>query len=494
MSFELINEAITTLFSWPTYLYIIFGVLLGIFVGALPGVGSTLGMAIVLPLTAPMQGLHAILFLVSIYSGATYGGATTAILLNVPGHSSSAASTFEGYPMSKNGEAKTALGLSATASAFGGLIGILTLLVISPYLILLLLMIGSPEYALVAILGLSMIAAVTKTSIVKGITIGMWGMLIATIGMAIGYPQERFTFGHLALFDGVYFVAVLIGIFAIAEMIKLSKREGGVAGTNVEILGSVKQGFMEVWKKPVTFIKSAYIGIGIGAIPGSGSSVSNFIAYTEAVRSNPDEEFGVGNPKGLIASETSNNALIGGALIPTLSFGIPGGGATAVLLGGLIMHGVQPGIDMFTTNLDFTYALYIGLILGNAVIFIMGMLLISKASAITTLDSSMLVPVIIPLAVHGALTLRNNWIDLLTVFLFGLIGFIMVKHNYSIIALILGVILGPIAEENFLRSLQLSDGSLLIFVSRPTSAIIVLAIFLIILSPIIQDRLSSDKN
>lgn len=484
---ENIMSGLELLLNPTTFLLIMGGLLYGIITGALPGIGASLGMAIVLPLTLPLDGFNAIMLLVSIYSGSTYGASISAILLNIPGSGSSAATTLDGYPMTRKGKGKTALSISATASSIGGIIGILTLILLSPYLLELLLAIGTPEYFLVALLGLSMIAVVTKTSIIKGTVIGAFGMLVGTVGIAPAAPTQRFTFGQISLYDGIHFIAVLIGVFAIAELVKLSRESGGIAKADHELSGSIREGVTHVFSNIKTLIKSAYIGIGIGAIPGSGSSVSNFVAYTEQVRSADDPEtYGRGNPNGVLASETSNNALIGGALIPTLSFGIPGGGATAVLLGGLIMHGLQPGPQMFGESVHVTYGLYMGLIFGNLIILTLGLSLMSRASYITQIDTKLIVPAIMPFVMLGSLTLRNNWIDVLTVLAFGIIGYLMIKYNWSAIALILGVILGPIAEENFLRSLQLGDGSFLIFVDRISSLLLVIAIVMVLFGPLLM--------
>lgn len=473
-----------------TLFLIVIGLIYGIITGALPGIGASLGMAIVLPLTLPLDGFNAIMLLVSIYSGSTYGASTSAILFNIPGSGSSAATTLDGYPMTRKGEGKTALGISATASAVGGIIGILTLLVLSPFILELLLIIGTPEYFLVALLGLSMIAVVTRTSILKGTVTGAFGMLVGTVGIAPSAPTARYTFGRIALYDGIHFIAVLIGLFAIGEMIKLSKEQGGIAKAAEGLTGSVKEGFYFVFKNLKVLFKSAYIGIGIGAIPGSGSSVSNFVAYTEQVRSSKDpDSYGKGNPKGVMASETSNNALIGGALIPTLSFGIPGGGATAVLLGGLIMHGLRPGPALFGEQAGLTYGLYLGLIFGNFIILGLGLSVVTQFSYISKIDTNLIIPTLLPFAVLGALTLRNNWIDVVTVLAFGILGYFLYKYDWSIIALILGVILGPIAESNFLRSLKLGYGSYSIFFERVASLILIVAIIFILFGPFISNTI-----
>jgi putative tricarboxylic transport membrane protein len=483
-------EAVNIAFSWPTFGFMILGLLLGMFFGSLPGIGSSLGMAIILPLTLPLEGISAIILLVSIYSGAMYGGSIAAILVNVPGTAAAAATTFDGYPMSKQGKAKNALALSATSSALGGFLTIIALFLVSPVLVEIVLLFGSPEYFLIALLGLSMITIVSQGSIVKGLTAGFFGLLLTTIGIAPVEPTLRYTYGWFALRDGLSYVAGLIGLFAITEMLILASEQGGISDADISIEGSLRDGVRDALSHPVHIVKSAFLGMGIGAIPGSGASVSNFIAYGEAMRAseNPDE-FGEGNPEGVIASEASNNGTVGGSLIPTLSFGIPGSGSTAVLLGGLIMHGLIPGPDLFSTQLPQTFSLFVALLVGNVIILGIGLSVITRLSYITQIDTHYIIPTILVLATLGALALRNNWVDVFTILALGFIGFYMRQHNYSIIAFVLGIVLGPIAEQNLLRSLQLSGGSLDIFIEKPLSLVLVVAIILILVGPFAGPRL-----
>lgn len=484
-------EAIHILFSWPVFGWMILGVLLGIVVGALPGIGAALGMAIVLPFTFPLDRISALVLLIGIYTGAMYGGSIAAILINTPGTGGAAATTFDGYPMTRKGLATTALSISATASAIGGGLSLLTLILISPLLIELVLLFGSPEYFLMAILGLSMITIVAKTSIVKGLVAGAFGMLLATIGIAPSTGESRYTFGLFALYDGLSFVAVLIGLFAISEMIKLAAEQSSIATNDLEMGGGITNGIKEVFYHPICTIKSGYIGMAIGAIPGAGASVANFIAYGEASRSSKNsDEFGTGCSEGVIASEASNSGTIGGSLIPTLSFGIPGSAATAVLLGGLIMHGLQPGPHLFKEELHITYSLFLAVLLGNIIILLTGILAITRMSYLTRINTNKIIPVVIVLAFLGGIALRTNWIDVITVLILGILGYYMVRNNYSIIAFVLGVILGPIAEENLLRSLQISGGSWNIFVTQPISFLLMILIVVILFGPFVKTALA----
>jgi putative tricarboxylic transport membrane protein len=296
----------------------------------------------------------------------------------------------------------------------------------------------------------------------------------------------------ISLTDGISYVAVLLGLFAVGEMMKLSAEGGSIATESPEISGDKYSGVTDVLSKPKLVIKSMIIGILIGAVPGSGAAVSNFVAWIEAKRSSTTPElFGTGFKDGIIASETSNNATVGGSIVPTIAFGIPGSGATAVLLGGFIMHGIIPGPEMFASDLEITYSIFVGMWIGSLIIGIFGFLLITRMSYITKIDSNIVIPIVISIAIFGSLALRNNWIDVFTVGFMGIIGFYMKNHNYSIIAFLLGVILGPIAEENLNRSLAISGGSFDIFVSDPVSIILVVLIGIIVSWPIIRSYTST---
>lgn len=468
-------------------LYIIAGILLGILFGALPGIGAVLGMAILLPLTIYIDGSDALILLASIYSGGMYGGSISAILFNVPGTPAAAATTFDGYEMSKQGMSITALATSAAASAIGGLITVFIIILLTPILIDIVLLFGSVEFFLLALFGIALITVVVEGSVLKGLVAGAAGLAITTIGIAPTTARLRYTFDYIGLYDGLSFVAVMIGLFAISEMIKLSPSGGAIAESGVELTGSKLEGIKNVISHPVLLLKSSLIGLIVGSIPGSGAEVSNFVSYGEAVRSSEDpESFGTGDPRGVIAAEASNNSTVAGALIPTISFGIPGGAAAAVLLGGLIMHGLRPGSDMFEQFLPTTYALYFALVIGNILILFIGLYLVTRFSYLTKINTHYIIPVIVVLSIVGGFALRSNWWDILTIVAVGFYGYYMKKHNYSVIAFVLGAVLGSIAESNFYRSLQISDGSYLIFVSRPISAILVVLIFGIIFTPLLK--------
>ncbi|WP_255169383.1 tripartite tricarboxylate transporter permease [Natrononativus amylolyticus] len=503
MSMETLFGAIDALLTTQTMFWLLLGVVIGIIVGGLPGLGPPLGMAIILPLTLPLEAADAIILLVGVYSGSMYGGSIAAILINTPGVSSSAATMFDGYPMSQQGRAATALSISATASAFAGLFTITALILFSPLLIEMVLAVGTPERFLVALLGLSMITVITRGSFAKGLLAGVAGLLITTIGSAQPISIERRYAESLLLFDGIDFVAVLIGLFAIAEMMKLAGQKGGIAEGEVRIdRKGITEGITSTVTRPVTVIKSGLIGMLVGAIPGAGATVSNFVAYSEAVRASSDpDSFGSGNEVGVVASEASNNGTVAGSLVPAISFGIPGSSSTAVLIGGLLMHGLRPGPSMFQADgeLLLTYTMLLALLVGNVVILVFGLTMVTRLGYLTKIDTDYIIPMVVVLSFLGTYALRINPIDIVTIIVFGVIGFYMVRYNYSVIAFVLGVVLGDIAEDNLYTALQLSDGSYMIFVNpleygRWLSLVLSLMIFALLFGPFIKRGIANFRS
>lgn len=483
----LLAEAAQTIFSWPNVLLIVLGVLIGIIGGALPGVGGALTVAITMPFTLQMNSTSAIILLISIYNGVMYGGSISSILFNVPGDASAAATTLEGYPMTKQGRAIDALTISAVASGIGDFLGALVIILLMPVMVTIVLMFGTPEYFLVAVFGLSLILVVSEGSLLKDAMAGGFGALIGTIGVAPMSATPRYTFGMLGLYNGVSFVAALIGIFAVSEMLRLSGLQGSISrGGDVDIGGSVKSGIKEVISKPLTVLKSSAIGLFIGAVPGSGGSVSTFIAYGEAKRASSDpEKFGDGAESGIVATESANNATVSGSLIPTLTFGIPGSTTTAVLIGALMLHGVRPGPALFNQQIDLTYAMFAALLVCSLIIIVFGLSVVRWAGYITTVNTNLIIPIIIALSILGAFSLHANYIDVFVVLVMGLVGYLMDSHGYSLVAFLLGLILGPIAEENLYRSLQLGGGNIDIFVSEPLRIALVVMTVVVIVGPYI---------
>ena len=493
---SLLFGAAETVFSWPTILLLLAGIFIGIIGGALPGVGGALTIAIILPFTLQMETTNAIILLIGTYNGVMYGGSISSILFNVPGTASAAATTLDGYPMTKQGRAIDALTVSAIASGIGDFLGALAIILLLPVMVTIVLAFGTPEYFLVAVLGLALIIVVSKGSLLKDAMAGGFGVLVAMVGIAPMSTTPRYAFGIFGLYEGVNFVAALIGIFAVSEMLRLSGLEGSISREgDATIGGSVWSGIREAISKPLTIIKSSAIGLFIGAVPGSGGSVSTFIAYGEAKRSsdNPDQ-FGNGGEAGIVAAESANNATVSGSLIPTLTFGIPGSTTTAVLIGALLLHGIRPGPALFTQQIEMTYAIFVSILVCSIIIILFGLFVVRWAGYITTVDTDLLIPIIITLSVLGAFSLRANYIDVFVVLLLGFIGFFMDMYNYSLVAFLLGLILGPIAEENLYRSLQLSGGSFDIFVAGPLRIALVAITVIVLVGPYIRPTIRWARN
>lgn len=486
VDFAVLLDSLVSILSWPTVLLIVLGVIIGIVGGALPGVGGALTLAIVIPFTITMSGLTAIVFLIAIYNGVMYGGSISSVLFNVPGTASAAATTLEGYPLTKQGRAIDALTMSAVASGIGDLLAGVVVLLSLPVMVTIVLLFGTPEYFLIAAFGLALIIVISNGSFLKDAMAGGFGALLATVGVAPMAPTARYTFGSFALYEGINFVAALIGIFAISEMLRLSQLEGSIARED-GITGSVVDGVKQVLTKPITILKSTVIGLLIGAVPGSGGSVATFIAYGESKRSSDDSErFSQGAEEGLVATESANNASVSGSLIPTLTFGIPGSTTTAVLLGALLLHGIRPGPALFGQQIELTYSIFMTIILCSLLIIGFGLFAVRWAGYLTTINTDLIIPIILVLSILGTYSINANYIDVFVILATGALGYLMSNHGYSLVALLLGLILGPIAEENLYRALQLSGGSFDIFLATPLRIVLVALTVLTIVSPYLQ--------
>jgi putative tricarboxylic transport membrane protein len=495
MSLAQFMEAVFFVITPVTLLFILVGLLIGTFVGGLPGIGPSIAMVLTLPLTLFVEpNLLGIVLLISIYNGGLYGSSIAAILLNTPGAAGSAATTFDGYALSRQGKSLSALSASAVGSSVGGLIATTLILLLVPFLVPIVLMFGSIEYFLVAFLGLLMIALISQGNLLKGVIGGATGLLVASVGVS-DYGTSRFTLGYLSLYDGFSFIAVLVGLFAITEMIFLAGERGTISKQRVKIEGERWAGIRAAIKNPVLLIKSSLIGMFVGAVPGAGASVANFVAYGEALRSlKPDVEFGKGAIEGVLAPESSNNASCSGSIVPTIAFGIPGSGGTAVLLGGLLMHGIRPGPDLFGEQLAMTYSMFLAFFVSSIFILVIGLTIITKMNFVTELDTDLIIPNIVVLGTIGAYSLRTNWVDVITIFALGIFGYFLVKHKISVIAFVLGAVLGPIAEINLLRSLQFGDGSLGIFFSTIPATVLSMAIIFVLLSPVLKVVLNAVRH
>lgn len=484
-------ESLQMLFTVEVLVVVLIGFALGALGGAIPGIGPELVIILLIPFTLGMDPTIAIVFMVVTYSGGQYASSIPAILLNVPGAASAAAVTLDGYPMAKKGRAVEAISASGAASAAGNLVGGTIVLLALPLLSGVVLFFGTPEYFMMAVLGLCAISMVSSGGLFKGLVVTTLGALIGTIGTSSVVVSQRFTFGILELQDGVPLIPLFVGLFALTEMAKLAGTNAPIvdqtAATNVTVRGSRLRGIKATIRAWWLVIKSSVIGLWVGIMPGSGGTIANFMAYGEARRAAKDpDSFGKGNIEGVIAPEASNNAVIPGALVPTFAFGIPGSATTAVLLGAMMLHGFQPGPNMFTGDMQTTYTIFTSIILTAGLLLAVGSGLANYFGKVPNVPPAILVPVIVVVAIAGVFASENNYYHVFQALVFGAIGLVLTRFEFPIIPFVLGFILSPIAELNLSRALLISGGSLDIFVTRPGSAVMLVLSVLILFWPLIK--------
>lgn len=439
-------------------LSIVAGVAAGLFVGAMPGLTATMALAVLLPFTFTLPPLHGLVALGAVYMGAIYGGSFAAILVNTPGTPSSIATAFEGYPMAKQGRAIEALNIATIASAIGGIAGSLFLLLLSPPLAKLSLRFGPAEYFWVAILGLTLIATLSEGSSIKGMLGGALGMIIGTIGVAPIGGETRFTFGFPVLQGGVAMIVALIGLFVLPELYTMAAK-GKTALKAIEVDSKARSSFWQVTKTvfsmPGNLIRSCIIGEIVAIIPGAGGNVANLVAYNEAKRaSKHPEKFGTGLPEGLVATESSNNVTVAGSMVPLLTLGIPGAPPDAVILGVMMLHGLRPGIELFTTSGHLTYGFIISMGLAAIALIPVGLLgsrLIYKVIFKTPVY--FLVPTIAMATILGTYAVRNSHTDVIIMLVLGTLGFLFKQLGIAPAPIVLGLILGNIAEMGYVQTI-----------------------------------------
>ena len=485
-----ILAAASVVFSFNALLMIFVGTLAGVIIGALPGLTVNMGIALLMPLTFSFQGLTGILMLIGVYCGAIYGGSITAILINTPGTPASAATILDGYPLALKGEAGRALGLSTLSSVVGGIFGAICLVLVSPLLAKVAVGMSAPEYFSLAVFGISIITSVSSHSIIKGLMGGCIGLAIATVGLDPMTAGFRFTFDSVYLMGGISFVPVLVGLFAFSQgLISLEDNHRG--GENRKVQVAIKRIF-PTWAdfKRVfpTQIRSAAIGTVIGAIPGTGGDIASYVSYTEAKRwSKHPEEFGHGSIEGVSAPEAGANAVAGGAMVPLLTLGIPGDGATAIMMGAFMVQGLSLGPLLFKEHPVEVNTIFIGLFVANILMGLIGFAGLRLSTRIMDVPRRILVPIVLTLCAVGAYSVNHTMIDVFVMMLAGTLGYILIKLDFSMSPIVIGIILGPMAETNLRRSLVMSEGDYSVFVTRPICLsfliIAVVTLFLPIVGP-----------
>ena len=477
---ELLLSGLDILLNWQILLAIPLGLILGIIVGAIPGLTSDLGIILCIPLTYALEPSVAIIILLAIYVGGTYGGSITAILINTPGTSANAATLFDGYPMSQKGEAFKALTMALYASTIGGLISAFVLLFAAPPIAKITLLFGPAEYLSLAVFGLSVIAGVSNDNILKGLIGACLGIFVSTIGLDNISGTVRFTFDNVHLRRGIDLIIALIGLFAISEILMKAKYNPRtdrilVDPASITQLKVTKQEYRRC-RKPITI--GTIVGVIIGATPGTGGGLAGFIAYNQIKQSSRHPEtFGKGEIEGVAASESANNGACGATMIPMLTLGVPGDGATAILMGAFMVHGLVPGPMLFKEQGNILYAIMLGLIVVNICLLFVGKFFTRFYAHITRIPFELLACIVLTFCTAGAYSTNNSVYDVYYIFIFGIIAYFLRRMNFQLVPVLLGIVLGPLAETNFRRALILSDGSLSIFVTRPISLAFLLVAF-----------------
>jgi putative tricarboxylic transport membrane protein len=458
--------------TWEGLLFCLIGVSIGMFIGVLPGIGPLAAVAMTLPITYHLQPMSALIMLAGIFYGAQYGGSTASILLNLPGTSTTAVTALDGYPMAKQGRAGVALFITTITSFFGGCVAIVLLMGFAPALGKMALSFSSAEYFSIMLLGLVAAATMAIGSPMKGIVSVIAGLLLAMIGMDTTSGTVRYSFGILELQDGLNLVAMAMGLFGVAEILKNAgqpdRPTDKLQKVRLRELMPTRDDLRQTWKPA---IRGAGIGSFIGILPGAGPTLAAFLAYAMEKRVARDpSRFGKGAIEGISAPEAANNASTQAAFIPTLALGIPGDASMAVLLGAMMIHGITPRPEFFTVHTDLFWGLVVSFWIGNLMLLVLNIPLIGVWVRILTIPQRLLFPAVIFFICVGVYSVNNNPFDVLTVIVFGVIGYLMNMLNYPTAPLLMGFILGPMIEQHFRRALLFSRGDMWTFVDRPISA------------------------
>ena len=478
---------------------IIAGVVVGIVLGALPGLSSTFACAVMLPLTFSMVPVTALLFLGAVYMGSTYGGAYAAILINTPGTPQSIATTFDGFPMAQRGDGDLALTIACFASVIGGVIGIAAFVWVAPPLAVFALKFGPAEFFWLAMFGLTVIATLCEGNLIKGLMSGFLGLLLSTIGVSVVSGDARFTFETTALLAGIHIIPGTIGLLCVPVIIDLvATRQRHLdmptTGKGFRLAESLRLS----WHRKFNFVRSSVIGVLVGILPAAGGAIASLVSYSEAYRSSPEKEsFGKGNPDGVIASESANNATVASGLIPTFVLGIPGTPPDAVILGAMLVHGVQIGPRLFTNHADVVYTFVSGLLIATLLMLPIGLVMGRYIYRfLLRVPKTFLVPMITLMTLIGAFAIRNNYFDIVIMLALGILAWSIGRFGFPAAPIVLGLLLGPIAEQGFSQALIIGNAKndvFGIFFGRPVSMIIIGFIVATLFLPGLLNRLSQRR-
>lgn len=490
---ESVAAGFALVMQWESLFFLATGVAVGVFAGAVPGMSATMAVALTLPFTFALPPIYGILLLLGVYKGGIFGGSIPAILIKTPGTPASSATALDGYPLAEQGKAGKALSMALYSSCIADFVSNIALIMFAGWLALFALNFGPPEFFTLIVFSLTIIAGVSGDSLLKGIVAATLGLMLATVGLDFIGGTERFTFGSVEMRGGLNFIAVLIGLFALPEIISYVRnpreRDASVRGlghaslTLAEFRGSLKSIF-----------RGSAIGVFMGSIPGIGAAPSAFLSYSEARRSSPNRDnFGKGEIEGVAAAEAGNNGVAGATLIPLLSLGIPGDVITAIIIGAFMIHGLTPGPLLFENHADLVYAIFIGLIASSFLLLIIGSVAIRAFRYIADVPTNLLFPAVLVLCIFGVYAINNSIFDVLVMMAMGLIGYIMLVLRFPAAPFLIAFILGPLLENTFRQSLLMSGGSLEIFLRGPITVIFwcltVASLYFIIRSTIAAARI-----
>lgn len=490
-----IGPASSLLFTLENIIWINLGVFIGAVFAAIPGLSVILCIILFLPITYTMSAIPGMMFLLGIYCAGGYGGSVSAILINTPGTPHAAATMLDGHPLSQHGRTKAALKIALYASTFGGIFSALVLLFLGPEVAKISAKLGTAEYFMVCLFGMTIIAGVSGKSLVKGIIAACLGLLVSCIGADPMTSYDRFTFGIPRLYLGMDTAVVLIGLFALVEVIgksalkrdQLNLKAGNIGNDDGKI---TKEEYKRMLRP---MIVSSLIGSCVGIVPGTGASEASWFSYNTAKNmSKHPEEFGHGSVEGIAAAESANNAVCGATLVPLLTLGIPGDGCVAIMLSALMINGLNPGLSLFTTDGAIMYAIMLGLIVVNIFMFIQGKYLTSLFAKVISIPTEILTPIIVIFCFAGAFSVNSNYFDLGIALTFGIISWVMRKLDLPAVPMLLGLVLGNMTETNFRRALLISDGSPSIFFSSVFCWIFV-ALIVVVIAGILRGKIKEAK-
>ncbi|QUI65107.1 tripartite tricarboxylate transporter permease [Pseudoalteromonas sp. A22] len=483
---------LSTAFMWQNLLYVIVGCFVGTFIGMLPGLGPITAIALMIPITYNIGADSGMILMAGVYYGAIFGGSTSSILINAPGVAGTVASSFDGYPMAKQGHAGKALAIAAYASFTGGTIGALMLMIAAPLLAKVSLSFQSPDYVMLMFLGLTAIAAFSaKGQFLKAMMMTVFGLMLSTVGIDPSSGTERFTFGQADLLDGVSFLLVAMATFALSEalinVIRPEKANQGSNDDDTPVIGSTKLSGAEVKEMAPVVGRSSILGFIIGVLPGAGATIASFMAYATERNLAPKairERFGRGEIRGLAAPESANNAACTGSFVPLLTLGIPGSGTTAIMLGALIAYGIQPGPTLMQDNPTVFWSVIVSMYFGNIVLLILNLPLIPYFAKALTLPRSVLTVMILFFSLIGVYLVSFNTFDLFMMVGFALVAVVLRLLSFPMAPLLLGFILGDMIERNYRRAMMISDGSISFIWERPLTLGIFALAMLVLLIPL----------